>query len=147
VAPVHVKKCEPQQGRTTVSSAGYTSGYYPGSRYTWRDPYGHRYHQYPVTATAHTTNPTLNIDYVNTNPKPLKEVEFGLVAKGHLVAEVRDVGTFSQGSEIKHSFGLNPNVLPLGTGFAQCVPLRASYEDGTSWTNPQLPQSTSSIYR
>jgi hypothetical protein len=146
-SPVQVKKCEPRQGRTTVSSAGYTPGYYPGSRYTWRDPYGHRYYQYPVTSTAHTTTPTLNIDYVNTGPKPLKEVEFGLVAKGHLVAEVRDVGTFSQGAEIKHSFGLSPNVFPLGTGLAQCVPLRATYEDGTTWTNPRLPQANSSIYR
>ena len=146
-APVHVKRCEPQQGTTTITSAGYSPGYYPaGGRYYWRDPYGHRYRQYPVTATAHTSNPTLHIDYVNTNPKPLKEVQFGLVAKGHLVAEVRDVGTFSQGSEIKHSFGLSPNVFPLGTGLARCVPLRVTYEDGTTWTNPHLPQANASIY-
>jgi hypothetical protein len=146
-SPVQVKHCEPQQGRTTVSSAGYTPGYYSNGRYTWRDPYGRRYYQYPVTSTAHTTNPTLDIKYVNTNPKPIKAVEFGLVAKGHVVAEVRDVGTFSQGAEIKHSFGLNPNVFPLGTGLAQCVPLRVSYEDGTTWTHPHLPQANSSIYQ
>jgi hypothetical protein len=115
-SPIHVNRCEPVQGMTTVS--GYSPGYYPAGRYYWRDAYGHRYYQYPMTATTHTSNPTLDIDYVNTSPKPLREVQFGLVAKGDLVAEVRDFGTFSQGAEIKHSFGLSPNVFPLGTGLA-----------------------------
>jgi hypothetical protein len=145
-APVRVNKCDPVQGTTTIS--GFTPGYYPAAgRYSWRDPYGHRFYQYPLGVTAHTSNPTLGIDFVNTGTKPLKEVEFGLVAKGVLVAEVRDVGTFSPGAEIKHEFGLNPNVFPLGTGLPQCVPLRATHDDGTIWTNPHLPKLKQTIYQ
>lgn len=145
-SPVRVNACEPAQGRTTVSG-GYVPGYYPRSgAYYWRDPYGYRYRQYAMPVTTHTTAPELKIAYVNTSATPLKEVEFGLVAKGNLVAEVRDVGTFSPGVEIKHSFGLNPNVFPIGTGLAQCVPLRATAHDGTVWTNPHLPALRKSIY-
>ena len=54
-------------------------------------------------------------------------IEFGLVARGTLIAEVRDVGKFSPNIEIKHSFGLSPNVFPIGTGLPQCVALRVTY--------------------
>ena len=144
--PVRVNHCEPVQGTTTVSG-GYVPGYYPpAGPYYWRDPYGYRYRQYAAPTVA-TSAPELKIDFVNVTPDPLKEVEFGLVARGHLIAEVRDVGTFSQGAEIKHSFGLNPNVFPIGTGLPECVPLRATYHNGTTWTNPHLPALRKSLYQ
>lgn len=144
-APVRVNHCEPIEG-TTMVSGGYVPGYYPGAGpYYWRDPYGYRYHQF-ATPTVTSTAPELKIDFVNVTPDPLKEVEFGLVARGHLIAEVRDVGTFSQGVEIKHKFGLNPNVFPIGTGLPQCVPMRATYHNGTVWTSPHLPALQRSLY-
>ncbi len=145
-APVKVNKCLPMGPKTTVHYSGYTPAYYPAGPYYWRDPYGYRYRQYPVSASAHTSNPTLDIDYVNVTQSALAQIEFGLVAKGVLVAEVRDVGTFSPGAEIKHSFGLSPNVFPLGTGLSQCVPLHATYKNGTTWENPHLPNPNHSIY-
>jgi hypothetical protein len=139
-SPVKVSTCDPL--RNVVSSAPayvrYAPGYYPVGRYAWRDVYGRTYYQYPISTTA-AANPQLAIDYVNVEQKTMKSIEFGLVARGTLVAEVRDVGTFSPGVEIKHTFGLDPNVFPIGTGLARCVPLRVTYEDGTKWKNPRLP--------
>ena len=145
-APIEVHRCEPVEGTTTVG--GYMPGYYPlYGPYYWRDPYGYRYRQYPYPATVSTTSPALNIDFVNVTPRAVKEVEFGLVARGSLIAEVRDVGTFSQGAEIRHRFGLNPNAFPIGTGLPQCLPLRVTYSDGSVWTSPHLPKLRAGFYR
>jgi hypothetical protein len=138
-SPVHVKTCNPQQGAVTYP--GFVGGYYPVGRYYWPDVYGYNYYQPPIQ-----NNPSLAIDYVNVTSKPIKEIEFGLLARGNLVAEVRDVGTFSPNAEIKHQFGLNPNVFPLGTGLPRCVPLHVHFEDGTSWKNPHLPALRRSLY-
>lgn len=138
--PVHVAACDPQPPSVVVP--GYVHGFYPVGPYYWHDVYGYRFLEPPIT-----NNPTLSIDYFNVSPKVATEVEFGLVARGHLVAEVRDVGTFSPNAEIKHTFGLNPNVFPLGTGLAACVPLRVTFADATTWINPHLPAFRSSIYR
>lgn len=139
--PVHVSVCNPQPP-TTQTTAFYAPGYYPGPRYYWNDVYGMRYYQPTVT----TSSPTLQIDYKNATHKTMSEIEFGLIARGALVAEVKDVGKFSPGIEIKHSFGLSPNVFPLSTGLAQCVPLRIAFADGTKWRNPHLPALRHSIY-
>jgi hypothetical protein len=128
---IHVAKCHPSLNRSTT----YATGYYPTRPYYWNNVYGRRYYQPPVT----TTNPTLSIDYTNTAPKTATQVEFGLVARGTLIAEVRDAGTFSTGALIQHQFGLSHNVFPIGTGLPQCVPLKVQYADGTSWRNPHLP--------
>ena len=106
------------------------------------DPYGYRYYRAPMA----TTSPQLGIDYVNISPKTMHSIEFRLIANGTLRAEVRNVGTFSNGAEIKHTFGLNPNVFPLRTGLAQCVPLRINFADGTKWRNPNLPPKNARIY-
>ena len=81
-------------------------GFYRGY---WGYPsvYGPTYYQAPVEH-----DPTLGIDYTNVTNVVMKQIEFGLIVKGVLVAEVKDVGTFSPGAEIKHKFGLNPNVFP-----------------------------------
>ncbi len=145
-SPVRVNRCDPTNHVTTTST-GYAPGYYPGGRYYWRDPYGRNYYQYPYSVSTTTReNPRLSIDFVNSTDKSMKTIEFGLVARGMLVAEVRDVGKFSPGVEIKHEFGLNPNVFPLGTGLPQCVPLRIHYADGTTWQNPHLPKLAQSVH-
>lgn len=131
---IKVMRCEPQRGNTFVSG-GYVPGYYPAYPYYWNNVYGARYYQPQVTRTS----PKLAIDYVNDGSKVAATIEFGLVANRRLIAEVRDVGTFSPGAEIKHEFGLSSNVFPIGTGMAQCVPLKITYKDGSKWRNPHLP--------
>ena len=134
--PLHVTTCHPQQVQVYAPMyVGYTPGFYPAYPYYWGDAYGARFYQPPVT-----TNPTLSIDYSNATEKVMSSIEFGLVARGQLVAEVRDVGTFSPGAEIKHRFGLSNNVFPLQTSIVQCVPLRIHFADGTKWVNPALHQ-------
>jgi hypothetical protein len=131
--PVNVTTCNPS--RNVMVSGGWVPGYYPRNPYYYSTVYGYRYYQPPVR----TSNPTLAIDYTNMTAKPMSEIEFGLVANGNLVAEVKDVGTFSPGVEIKHEFGLSPNVFPLQTSLARCVPLKIRFADGTKWRNPRLP--------
>lgn len=128
---VHVSKCEPSRNRVTT----YTPGFYPAVPYNWPNVYGVNYYQPPVTSS----NPVLLVDYTNVSAKPMHQIEFGLVARGVLIAEVKDVGTFSNGALIQHEFGLSPNVFPIGTGLPQCVPLKITYADGTKWRNPHLP--------
>jgi hypothetical protein len=136
--PVHVSACNPQLNQ----SVSYPPAYYPAGRYYWNDVYGQRYYQPPIAST----NPQLGIDYINATQTVMTQIEFGLIANGRLVAEVRDVGTFSPGAEIKHKFGLSPNVFPLQTGLPRCVPLRITFANGTMWKNPHLPAMQHSIY-
>jgi hypothetical protein len=147
--PIKVNKCSPQRNVSTAMSPGYSRAFYPsgygygyGNRYWgWPSVYGPTYYQYPVER-----EPTLGIDYFNRTSIVMKEIEFGLVVRGNLVAEVRDVGTFSPGAEIKHEFGLSPNVFPIQTSFAECVPLKIVFADGSKWKNPHLPALRRSIY-
>ncbi len=134
--PLKVTTCDPRQNANTVAyGPAWTPAFYPGNPWYWNDVYGARYWQ-----PAYVQNsPTLGIDYTNHTSKVMKQIEFGLIANGNLVAEVKDVGTFSPGVEIKHEFGLSPNVFPLQTGLPRCVPLRITFEDGTKWRNPNLP--------
>jgi hypothetical protein len=141
--PIKVSACNPERN-VSYNYAGYTPGFYPyGYRGYWGWPsvYGPMYYQAPVQ-----NNPTLGIDYTNVTNVVMKQIEFGLIVRGSLVAEVRDEGTFSPGAEIKHKFGLNPNVFPLQTSYAECVPLKITFEDGTRWKNPHLPALKRSIY-
>ncbi|HEY1978164.1 MAG TPA: hypothetical protein VGG89_16550 [Candidatus Baltobacteraceae bacterium] len=141
--PIKINGCNPQHNN--YMATGYAPAYYPvgvGPYWGWPAAYpGYTYYQYPVRG-----NPTLSIDYVNETTVPMKDIEFGLIAHGNLVAEVRDVGTFSPGAEIKHEFGLNPNVFPLRTSMTECVPLRITFTDGTKWKNPAMPHLNKGIY-
>jgi hypothetical protein len=140
---IAIKKCSPTQ-TTTAQPIGFSPGFYPlGPRYYWDDVYGYPYYQRPV---ALNSSGSLAIDYVNVTPFTAHTIEFGLIANGRLVAEVRDVGKFSPNIEIKHSFGLDPNVFPLSTALAQCVPLRVQYNDQPDWVNPHLPALRRAIY-
>ena len=103
---------------TTIRQPGYVPAYYPvgvGPYWGWPSVYGYN---------ATTNIPFRNIRRSasitsNATSVVMKDIEFGLVVRGTLVAEVRDVGTFSPGAEIKHEFGLSPNVFPLQTSFAE----------------------------
>ena len=136
---IHVAECDPRLNVAERPFVGYVPGFYRGY---WYDAYGRRYYQ-PVVATA---KPELGINYTNVSSRAMSQIEFGLIANGHLVAEVRDVGTFSPGAEIKHTFGLSPNVFPLQTGLARCVPLRVTFSDGAKWKNSHLPALNRSLY-
>ena len=142
--PIQVNNCNPERN-VTYNYAGYTPAYWPSPYYRgywgWPSVYGPTYYQAPVQ-----NNPTLGIDYVNVTHAVMKQIEFGLIVKGSLVAEVKDEGTFSPGAEIKHKFGLSPNVFPLQTSFAKCVPLKIAFEDGSRWKNPHLPAYRASMY-
>lgn len=145
--PIRVNDCDPRSGFARAAyPAGYVRGYYPGYPFYFMDPYGVRYYQPRLLAPGRTA-PTLGINYVNTSPQTAKSVEFGLVARGHLVAEVRDIGTFTTGAEIKHEFGLNSNVFPISTGLPRCVPLLVQFANGTVWENPHRPRAVRALYR
>jgi hypothetical protein len=145
-SPVTLKHCEVVPGQTMVTGRGRTPGFFPRSgTYVWRDPFGRMYRQWPTPVHVSTTDPALYVDYVNTTPEPLETVVIGLVTNGNLIAEVRDVGTFTQGATISRSFGLNPVILPL-TGLPQCVPLQATFKNGTVWTHPHLPALSPRLY-
>jgi len=144
---IAVNRCDPQRRLSTAPVyGGFAPAFYPfGPAYYWRDPYGFNYYQPPVAVDQ---NGTLYLDYVNVTPHVMGTIDFGLIAHGRLVAEVRDVGTFSPHVEIKHQFGLDPNVFPLRTALARCVPLHIAFKDGTPpWTNPNLPAIERGIYR
>jgi|HubBroStandDraft_4_1064222.scaffolds.fasta_scaffold00006_48 hypothetical protein len=146
--PIRVNGCNPERN-VSYNWSGYTPGYFPGPAYGgfyrgyWGYPsvYGPTYYQAPVQ-----NDPTLGIDYANATNVVMTQIEFGLIVRGALVAEVKDVGTFSPGAEIKHKFGLSPNVFPLQTSYAKCVPLKITFEDGSKWKNPHLPQYKSTMY-
>lgn len=138
---IKVSGCHPA---LNLQQAGGFAGYAPGVwGGRWIDPYGYGYYQPPVT----TTNPQLGIHYMNISNKTISSIEFGLIANDHIVAEVRDVGKFTPGAEIKHRFGLSPNVFPLRTGMPQCAPLRITFADGTKWKSPRLPPQPTGFYK
>jgi hypothetical protein len=142
--PIQVHGCNPERN-VSYGWSGYTPGFYGpgvyGGYWGWPSVYGPTYYQAPVEH-----DPTLGIHYVNVTNQVMKQIEFGLIVRGELVAEVKDVGTFSPGADIKHKFGLSPNVFPLQTSYAKCVPLKIVFEDGSHWKNPHLPGYRASMY-
>lgn len=144
-SPVRVNHCRAEHNPGSPGGySGYMPGYYPyaGRGYYWRDPYAYSYYQAPISPSG-----TLYIDFVNATNQEIKTVDFGLIARGNLIAEVRDVGTFAPGVEIKHKFGVDPNVFPLGTAAPACPPLFVEFANGTKWTNPNLPKTDRQLYQ
>ena len=84
---------------------------------------------------------SLTVQFVDHRPVAATEVSFGLLARGVMVARVKDVGTFSPGVQVRHSYTISNQVFPLGTSFARCVPLRAKFSDGVLWQNPSRPRT------
>jgi hypothetical protein len=140
-SPIRVLGCHPEAANERYP--GYVSATYPmEAPYHWQDAYGFRYVEPPIAG-----NPTLSIAYMNTSDTTAHTVEFGLVARGRLIAEVRDVGEFSPNTEIKHTFGLKKDAYPADTEDPECVTLRVVFTNGTRWENPHLPKMQQSIYQ
>lgn len=136
--PIRVTSCEVRPHYAVVP--GFHPGFYHAPYY-WYDIYGYRYFQPPLAG-----HPDLAIAYRNESRVTATAIDFGLVDRGNLIAEVRDVGSFSPYATIEHQFGLDPNVYPIGSALYQCVPLRVEFRNGELWTNPHLPRLRRSIY-
>lgn len=73
------------------------------------------------------------ISFTNTSDSPATDVVLGLQSDGAVVDQVEETGTFAKGVTIKHYFGTQV------TGNAEQVAvLKATFADGTVWTNPDL---------
>jgi hypothetical protein len=119
---ITITQCNPHRHRV--------SGAHP-----WIDPYGvyHGPENFPYTEGF------LAVTYTNDAPKAAKEIDFGLVARGSLIAVTKDVGTFTNGATIAHEFSVDPEIFPVGTAFPYCAVLRVQYADGSIWNNPNPP--------
>lgn len=102
----------------------------------WIDPYGY-WHNSP--AYFPSWDAFLGISYENQAPAQATEIDFGLVARGSLVALAKDVGKFSPGVKIDHEFVVSREIFPLG-GMPYCAVLRVKYADGSVWQNPSPPE-------
>ena len=58
----------------------------------------------------------------------------GLESDGAVLDQVEETGTFAKGVTIKHYFGTNET-----DNATQVAVLKATFADGTVWTNPDLP--------
>lgn len=109
-----------------------------GTGHPWIDPYGvwHSVSDFPYTEGF------LAIGYRNDNKSAdATEVDFGLVARGTLIAVTKDVGSFAPGVTINHEFSVSPEIFPIGTALPYCAVLRVKYADGSEWHNPNPPQA------
>jgi hypothetical protein len=139
-----INRCDAKENVMTTGGyyGGFYPGYYPAGPYYWGDPYGAGFYQPPMTSSS----PTMYVDYINITKKTMKTIVWGLVASGRLVAEAKDVGTFSPGVEIKKKYGISQNVFPLQTSILQCVALGVKWADGTRELNPNLPPRIKNMY-
>ena len=131
-------------GTTTAFSAGSDPVAYvqpvnaPLPKVVVNQAYSHQNGAVVTTGNAHyqaplRSDPTLAIGYTNLSPKAIKSIDFALIAKGQIVADVRDVGDFAPGAKIQHNFPLSPKIFPLGTGPVACAPISITYADGSTW--------------
>jgi hypothetical protein len=123
-----IAQARPASEVVTVQGCGASQGMQDVS---FMDPFGKHIEQPPVP-------PMVMIAYTNAGAKAFKAVEFGVVNDGKVVAVVRDQGHFSPGSEIMHAYGISADRVPKA-GRVTCVPLMATYEDGSTWMNPTMP--------
>lgn len=83
----------------------------------------------------------LAISFRNLASTPATEVDFGLVARGNLIAIAKDVGRFSTGALIKgDEFSVSRDIFPMGNAVPYCAVLRVIYANGTIWKNPDPPE-------
>lgn len=133
--PLKVTTCEPEfyTGMPTYVGIAPYYPHFPYWQYTMNYPWNGFWYNPPVMLTS---SATLTVNYSNQTQKVMKNIRFGLIANGMLVAEVRDVGTFSPGIEIKHDLPLSTNVFPIQTALPLCLPLEITFDDGSTWMNP-----------
>ena len=129
---------EPEQtpGSQILVSDCYPHGHAPGTAHPWIDPYGvmHSAADFPYGQRF------LAISFENTAQKVAKEIDFGLVAHGELVAVANDIGTFAPGKPVRNEFTISPQIFPIRSEFPYCAVLRVKYVDGTEWRIPFAPQ-------
>jgi hypothetical protein len=107
-----------------------------GQAHPWIDPYGvmRSPDDFPYY------DGFLAISYKNEASVAATEVDFGLVARGSLIAVAKDAGTFSPDVMIDHEFVVSREIFPIGTAFPYCSVLRVKYADGSTWHNPNPPE-------
>ncbi|HEX5274143.1 MAG TPA: hypothetical protein VFW34_02605 [Candidatus Rubrimentiphilum sp.] len=136
--PVQVTACGPASNLIGFDSVGFhpqawtwaMGGPEDGPYYTIMDPID------SFGPSMMPDHPALAVDYINQTTSVIRSIEFGLMARGRLIAEVRDVGMFSPATEISHDFRL-PN-LWIASGLT-CVPLSVTFSNGTIWNSPGHP--------
>lgn len=134
VAPAQAEVKQTQGSQIAVETCN-PHRHVSGQRHAWIDPYGNL----RDATVFRIEDGFLGIDYRNEAKVPATEVDFGLVARGALIATARDLGTFSPGVTIRHEFVISQEVFPIGTDFPYCAVLHVKYADGTSWRNPNPP--------
>jgi hypothetical protein len=80
--------------------------------------------------------PPLRIEYKNTAPLTVTEVDFEVVTTAGTLTTVNDKGKFASGATINHVFTLPSGSSPLGLSQARCEVRKVKYADGTMWPSP-----------
>lgn len=89
-----------------------------------------------VNANVNLLPAGVDVSFQNDADAPATDVVFDLVNDGAVVAQFNDVGRFTKGVRIDHSFPLNP----FSThDRVEVVPAQASFANGTTWQNPDPP--------
>ena len=112
----------------------------PNVRHPWVDVYGVTH---PVTDFP-ADQAFLAIAYTNTATKAAREIDFGLVSRGELIAIAHD-RDFERDGLVAHEFVIlrmfHPRELPnrFNADLPYCAVLKVTYSDGSSWRNPNPP--------
>jgi hypothetical protein len=77
------------------------------------------------------------IAYTNASSQPATEVVFAVTSDGNVVDMYDDVGTFSPGVTIDHTFQALTQADPSQVSVAQ-----VTFADGSVWVNPDLAPAT-----
>jgi len=75
------------------------------------------------------------ISFINRNAATENDVEFAVENNGYVAKRFNDVGSFSTGTTIDHSF---PESNP--TDGMRVAVARATFDDGSVWVNPEVPE-------
>jgi hypothetical protein len=78
----------------------------------------------------------ITVAFVNANPVPATEVDFAVQADGTTIDHFSDVGTFSKGVTIRHTFQT------LDDAVNQSVKIESvTFADGTTWAPQTAPRT------
>jgi len=117
-SPIRVVRCQINQ---------------PVASVTWIDSWGNSY-------TEPGTGNNVDIDFINNGTQEAVAIDFGVLVKNTLVAQMRNSGKFSPGVLIKHNLGLDSAALKLKT--FRCLALRVTWADGSQWKSSELSSIT-----
>jgi hypothetical protein len=88
---------------------------------------------YPNTGEYNSYTGLVSVAYTNENPVPATHIVFDLEnANGKLIDQFEDVGTFSRGVEIRHTF---PDLQDDSN--QQVAVDTVEFADGSSWSNSE----------